>query len=556
MPPRDETEIRTHSQPKSRSPASSPFLNRFKSATSDGMVGVEELCLAVRRRIPHPPAGRYWRLSDIRNALIRKWSNLEVTPRRNIICLRTVSVSIATFIMSVITIFIFDYVDLFGLSKATARYSGEIIEAAAAPFYESKARNNIVVILIDRDFFLDRRYGWPPQYKIYLSMFNKIAQYRPRAVFADLIFEIPRRYDESLCPAQRRMTDIVMETGTSFLFAASRPGARSLFEVSPCEDEAEEEGGNAQTMAEQTGQKTPSAGFISSSPVSWSGFGGSYPLVVQEKENNDNTRNEKNGTISTDMMSPALRLYKYICENPEKSFENVECPENFQTALQQFSTASVAVRWGLATSDDSGAPCGKFEFTFWESIKWSLNFLYQAVKRGVDDDAQETAHESCYFFPTLSAQQVVSEDLAELIKNKIVIFGVHLLSGEDTVYTPVYGKIPGLHLHAMALDNLFTYGEHYFSEKRSDQKGFSRIIYTSEFITLSVFLFTSFVVTIVNRVGGRAVTLKLIIVVFVVVASAALFFSLCLRMPAFNWLGMMIAFGITDLATHAGRSSA
>lgn len=54
-----------------------------------------------------------------------------------------------------------------------------------------------------------------------------------------------------------------------------------------------------------------------------------------------------------------------------------------------------------------------------------------------------------------------SADLERLLANKIVMVGGHFRASNDWVDSPVHGQLPGVHLHAMALDNLMQYGLDY-----------------------------------------------------------------------------------------------
>lgn len=51
--------------------------------------------------------------------------------------------------------------------------------------------------------------------------------------------------------------------------------------------------------------------------------------------------------------------------------------------------------------------------------------------------------------------------LDDLIAGKIVLYGGNLQSVQDLVYSPVHGRLPGLLMHAMALDNLIIRGDAY-----------------------------------------------------------------------------------------------
>ncbi len=54
--------------------------------------------------------------------------------------------------------------------------------------------------------------------------------------------------------------------------------------------------------------------------------------------------------------------------------------------------------------------------------------------------------------------------LREVLENKIVLVGANLDGIPDVIESPVHGSIAGVFYHAMALDNLMTYGKNYWRE--------------------------------------------------------------------------------------------
>ena len=53
---------------------------------------------------------------------------------------------------------------------------------------------------------------------------------------------------------------------------------------------------------------------------------------------------------------------------------------------------------------------------------------------------------------------------APLIQNKIVFYGAGLEGTSDIVRPPIHAPVAGVYAHAMAFDNLLTYGKHYKRE--------------------------------------------------------------------------------------------
>jgi hypothetical protein len=56
-------------------------------------------------------------------------------------------------------------------------------------------------------------------------------------------------------------------------------------------------------------------------------------------------------------------------------------------------------------------------------------------------------------------------DLEGLIRDRAVFYGASLLGTQDVVHPPAHGPLAGVYAHAMAFDNLLTFGRHYKREE-------------------------------------------------------------------------------------------
>lgn len=129
--------------------------------------------------------------------------------------------------------------------------------------------------------------------------------------------------------------------------------------------------------------------------------------------------------------------------------------------------ARLAVDWGFGTTPlmaryqpvKERALCGSG--SFWMSVKAFARIVLHNLTRVLNDDDLRV-YESCPYFDTIPAEWLVTPppglDLDELIKDRLVLVGVDLPYLSDYVPAPLYGPVPGVTLHAMALDNLITSG--------------------------------------------------------------------------------------------------
>jgi hypothetical protein len=98
-----------------------------------------------------------------------------------------------------------------------------------------------------------------------------------------------------------------------------------------------------------------------------------------------------------------------------------------------------------------------------------LENLCVDIASGIDDWLMRMAFKSekysfrqaCPYSTTVSARMILSAPqdaaLRELVHEKYVFYGGDLTGLEDTVVPPTHVKLPGVYLHAMALDNLLTF---------------------------------------------------------------------------------------------------
>jgi hypothetical protein len=180
--------------------------------------------------------------------------------------------------------------------------------------------------------------------------------------------------------------------------------------------------------------------------VAWSGFSDKYPLAVETPQ----------GVMET----PALLLYREYC----KSHPCAELPSDERAAMQE---PPIAIQWGLNLAPEQIriadiAHCSTSSGVILNFVKQ----LSQAIFWKLGDSAQAR----CPYSLTLSASDLevsTPEDralLAQLLRDRLVLVGANITSTGDLVQSPVHGQIPGIYLHAMALDNLITLGMHYDRE--------------------------------------------------------------------------------------------
>ena len=83
------------------------------------------------------------------------------------------------------------------------------------------------------------------------------------------------------------------------------------------------------------------------------------------------------------------------------------------------------------------------------------------LRRMVFKSEQHSFLQTCPYSTTVSARMLLSAPgdaaLRDILHGRYVFYGADLTGLEDTVVPPTHVKLPGVYLHAMALDNLLTF---------------------------------------------------------------------------------------------------
>jgi CHASE2 domain-containing sensor protein len=314
--------------------------------------------------------------------------------------------------------------DPFGLSTSSDNASAQWLNRLFASNYPSTGQQRIAVVLIDDAYLLRNNSYWPMPYDEQSKLFKRLLAYKPKAVFVDLLYS----HDHSLGdPIQGSQV-------LANVFERYRHQGIGLSLANT---------GQVRGSAGQTNTLAPLAEVSSPALVAWSGLGDQYPLAIE--------------TPLGPMETPALALYRQYCQGRVCT----ALPSDAQAAVEE---PAIAVQWGfqLAAEQRRIADIGHCS-----TSSGLLVDMFKQLLRAVFWKLDSTTQVLCPYSFTLSASDLEvssAEDralLAELLRDRLVLVGANITSTADLVQSPVHGKIPGVYLHAMALDNLITRGMNY-----------------------------------------------------------------------------------------------
>lgn len=346
--------------------------------------------------------------------------------------------------------------DIFGIGTATDRASMDAFRKIASHFYPADARDDIIVITFkdsdlplieDWDFNLfaeesemqDRPFStaWPLTAYERRRFFELVSEGRPAAIFIDLYM-----------PSARGDA----ATDVAALAASLGAIARGDDDRFPVPVFLAELPANQKPAPEQEAAYPgvlPLIRGVTDHPVKlvmagWDGDSTAYPAWVSPAEGDMLPAVDKGSPGA--LPSPAYALYE--AQSGAKAEDASDMPP-------------MTLMWGQKApsplTGDGTSTCPEPSLT---------RTLANAVASPRDSSSSWYQLTPCLYHSELSARQVINlaqnNELWKVLEDKLVLIGAVITGIDDSHLSPVHGNVPGVHRHAMALDNLITYDNRYF----------------------------------------------------------------------------------------------
>ncbi|MCL1528771.1 CHASE2 domain-containing protein [Xanthomonas nasturtii] len=375
--------------------------------------------------------------------------------------LRWTDVSLRIFLAVFLLSLVVGVVDPFGLKRAGEVQSQRVAARMFAPFYgmpssspTPTAQDHIAVVLIDDHTLRSREYAWPPRYSYYDEMLRRVLAQQPRAVYVDIVMEQRRDYDDSYQDARAGMETEIGCGKAPVFFGVSAPGRRSIFSgvgaaAPPCGVEA---------SVIQVGTVTAAQDVV----TSWKGLGSGYPMLLAAQNVRDEGWMPPLATstgLGADYRSVALALYQIACHRRSAP----GCSEDASALTSDALGAPLSVQWGSTLPRVPAQPegLGCLQGThvgWWERLADASEMTVHGLRSGLNEQIEDQRRQRCGYTLTVFEEELDDPAVAAVLKDRVVLIGTHLSGLSDQVISPVHQKIPGVYLHAMALDNLMSWG--------------------------------------------------------------------------------------------------
>ncbi|MDM0119347.1 CHASE2 domain-containing protein [Variovorax arabinosiphilus] len=313
------------------------------------------------------------------------------------------------------------------------------VAPALTPAYSDGAKGMITILTID-DLDL-KTFGekWPLKYDFLARRLDAVLQKKPKAIFIDLLL----RRDAAPSEIQALQEVICKRRGDTTIYIASvndgsldsaielqlfRRSERPPFE--PCAKKV-----NAQ--------------------ISWDKYDQSqweYPTAIKSE-----------GTRPAGLRSAAFDIFcdewKHRCPaDASEPMALIWPTRSFPTNLESM----IRIRRGTeGNADPTYEPACRNGIPLWEALPGSG--LMKSLLDGKKDEARLAPCPFLRVFPLRSFNRRGFSDaeVTDAIANKIVFLGADIVGAADKIVSPVNGVLPGVHAHAMALDNLITFDGRY-----------------------------------------------------------------------------------------------
>ena len=390
-------------------------------------------------------------------------------------------------------------VDPLNAGSGSGQRSEQAVLRIVSPFYD--ASRQVTVVLIDDAFLARIGSGWPMSYREQGLLLRRILAHEPAAVFVDLLYRhrhgreasdddpldllrplpgatdqpipvlfaalsveqpgapgTPRGFCLPKLPATGLYTDRLVDP------RSIEPALRAPFGISPVPPSAD-----ASTRTAAVGAVAATGPRPGVALVSWSGCGNAYPLLLGGSRN---------------APTPAMAMFDATCRR-RPALAACDFGGRAPLEVAQRFMQPMIVRWGAfaarsqepfyaagvcqrATNAEGGATLTTRVWRALQQLALGAVFNLRA-----DDDPEVAL--PCPAVAVIPADAIVDGDAATvdaLLRDRAVMIGAKVSGIPDWQLSGVHGLVPGVVLHAMALDNLLVRGASYLKPMSRDGSRF------------------------------------------------------------------------------------
>jgi hypothetical protein len=326
----------------------------------------------------------------------------------------------------------------FGLRDAADDLSRNSLWRITSDFYRlHEPVSPAVVVLIDADSLTGANQVYPPSHSYYSRLIREIVRAKSEAIFVDMLLIDERHGTAELAQYLRMARDILKFP--VFLGSSVTDAEKGLCVEQVLKDLRLSVSG------------LPSIATDHSKPA----------LYKLRTECRPATTAASPDRASTYKPSAALEMYSVYCAR-----SHLCAPPS---APYEAFSSSLVVRWGTMAFDLSrhqAAQCVKSFASdrFEAAISSASKFVSELFGGKVDERLAYPCGPATvvYAEDLLSEHSSTRERAVSSLNGRYVFVGLYLKGLGDEILSPVHGPLPGVIKHAVAFENLTTYGTDYF----------------------------------------------------------------------------------------------
>ncbi len=391
------------------------------------------------------------------------------------------------YLFTVILLFALWALDPVGVASNSARGSAELFYRIISPAYPPPPENagpdrasddppGIAVIVINDETLQQKKKPWPPPFSLHAKIIDKILIYNPKALFIDFGFFDERDKDDLtklVETLEQRLPPVKKHQACADLISKSvecgKPGQQIpvFLAGAPKGLEVIERLENAVTGTVSTRYSTEHELPYNTYPL--------YDCLTGER-------------------SAALAIYAaYHDDWTTWGLDRTRCQDQAQRTARAWAGGPNGMSiywasWGDANHSRGSYRCRTLPETRFgrvAQIVWVwVRDLFQ------DDMAWRDQFQTCPPHRSYAAHEFLEDDsdgLATFMQDRYVFYGGNFAMADDLITPPTHEPVPGVFLHAMALDNLIRRGGGYI--RVAGNTGFGSAIF---WLTILAILLVSF----------------------------------------------------------------
>jgi len=342
------------------------------------------------------------------------------------------------------------------ISGYVSPWSQAIVSGLVRYGYGMEGQKETSVVLFREEHLTELGESFPVSYDRHAEVLEALASYQPRAVFVDFAF-VDNRPGRDVTPLADAICAL-HESGTAVFLAVPRPSSSK---------------GGGYKLRDGFDPRcfTPVTAAVN-------GEDGASGVLTYGTGAWATANPGKNERCCTYVWSPAFAMY------------DARRSAVMGTLLDPMATPRMEIIWGHRPSalNAKWMNCGA------RGAGALASRLWRHAKRLI---ASEPPLEKavCPQTDTITVRHLlgpVDADVRRAITGKAVFYGGSFAMAETRVASPVYDDLPGVYLHAMAYDNLVTFGDDY---KRADRAGLT----SSTAVNGLLLMFTALLVLVADK---------------------------------------------------------